>query len=77
MRRGLTTSFLPMILLSASVARVTAASARICAALGLPAQLPGSEAQAAVDLDAAAGKEIVLEYEQHGVGDFLGLPEAL
>lgn len=64
-------------LLSASVARVTAAGARICAALGLPAQLPGSEAQAAIDLDAAAGKEIVFEYEQYGMGDFLGLPEAL
>ena len=64
-------------LLSVSVARVTAASARICAALGLPAQLPGSEAQAAIDLETAAGKEIVFEYEQYGMGDFLGLPEAL
>jgi hypothetical protein len=64
-------------LLSVSVARATAASARICAALGLPAQSPGSEAQAAIDLDAAAGKEIVFENEQYGMGDFLGLPEAL
>jgi hypothetical protein len=64
-------------LLSASVARVTAAGAGICRALGLDAQIPISEAQAAVDLDAAAGKEIVFEYEQYGMGDFLGLPEAL
>ena len=64
-------------LLSVSVARVGAASARICAALGLPAQLPGSETQAAIDFKAAAGKEIVLEYEQHGMGNFLGPSEAL
>ena len=64
-------------LLSVSVTRATAASARICAALGLPAQMPGSETQAAIDLDAAAGEEIVLEYEQYGMGDFFGLPEAL
>jgi hypothetical protein len=64
-------------LLLASVARVVAAAARICAALGLQEPLPGSEAQAAVDLDAAAGKEIVFEYEQYGLGDFFGLPEAL
>jgi hypothetical protein len=55
-------------LLSASVARVTAVGARICAAL---------EAQSAIDLNTAAGKEIVFEYEQYGMGDFLGLPEAL
>ena len=64
-------------LLSVSVARVIAASARISAALGLEAEMPRSEAQAAIDLDAAAGEEIVLEYEQYGMGDFLGLPEAL
>jgi hypothetical protein len=64
-------------LLSASVARVTAVSARICAALGLEAQMPALEAQAAIDLDTAAGKEIVFEYEQYGMGDFLRLPEAL
>ncbi|MGO9934070.1 MAG: hypothetical protein ACLPV8_19960 [Steroidobacteraceae bacterium] len=64
-------------LLTASVARVTFASARILSALGLDARMPGSEAQAAVDLDAAAGKEIVFEYEQYGMGDFVGLPEAL
>jgi hypothetical protein len=64
-------------LLSVSVARATDASARICAALGLQAQMPGSEAQAAINLETAAGKEIVFEYEQYGMGDFLGLPEAL
>jgi hypothetical protein len=64
-------------LLAASVARVCAASAGICRALGLDAQMPISEAQAAVDLDTAAGKEIVFEYEQYGMGDFPGLPEAL
>jgi hypothetical protein len=64
-------------LLCASVARVTAASAGICGALGLQAPMPGSEAQAAIDLDTAAGKEIVFEYELYGMGDFFGLPEAL
>src|ERR1700675_2487009 len=64
-------------LLAASVARVSAAGAGICRALGLDAQMPISEAQAAVDLDTAAGKEIVFEYEQYGMGDFCGLPEAL
>jgi hypothetical protein len=64
-------------LLAASVARVIAAGAVICRTLGLDAQMPSSEAQAAVDLDTAAGKEIVFQYEQHGMGDFLGLPEAL
>jgi IrrE N-terminal-like domain len=64
-------------LLSASVARVVAAAARICGALGLEAQMPGSEAQAAVELETAAGEEIVFEYEQYGMGDFFGLPEAL
>jgi hypothetical protein len=64
-------------LLSASVERVTWASSTLCAALGLETERPASEAQAAVHLEAAAGKEIVLEYEQHRVGDFLGLPQAL
>jgi len=64
-------------LLAASVARVVSAAARICGALGLQAQMPGSEAQTAVDLDTAAGEEIVFEYEQYGMGDFFGLPEAL
>jgi hypothetical protein len=35
------------------------------------------ESQASVHLEAAAGKEIVLEYKQHGMSDFLGLPQAL
>ena len=64
-------------LLSASVSRVVRASRRICAALGLEMEGPASEPQAAVDLEATAGEEIVLEYEQHGMGDFLGPPEAL
>jgi hypothetical protein len=64
-------------LLSASVARVVSAAARICSVLGLQAPMPHSEAQTAVDLDTAAGEEIVFEYEQYGMGDFFGLPEAL
>jgi hypothetical protein len=63
-------------LLSASVARVRWASARICAALGLEAP-PASEAQSPVDLETAAGEEVIFEYEHYGMGDFLGLPEAL
>jgi hypothetical protein len=55
-------------LLPASVARVRFASTRICDAL---------EAQPPVDLQAAPRKEIVFEYEHYGMGDFLGLPEAL
>lgn len=64
-------------LLSASVARVLSAAARISGALGLEESRPDSEAQAAVDLDTAAGEEIVVEYELYGMGDFFGLPEAL
>ena len=64
-------------LLSASVTRVNWASSRICGALGLETERPPSEPQTAVHVEAAAGKEIVLEYEQHGVSDFLGLPQAL
>ncbi|MGO9594110.1 MAG: hypothetical protein ACLPZ0_10465 [Steroidobacteraceae bacterium] len=64
-------------LLSASVARVVWASSRICGALGLEAQRPASEPQASVHFEAATGKEIVLEYKQHGMSDFLGSPEAL
>ena len=64
-------------LLSASVTRVNWASSRICGALGLETERPPSEPQSPVHVEAAAGKEIVLEYEQHGVGDFLGLPQAL
>jgi hypothetical protein len=64
-------------LLSASVTRVNWASSRICGALGLETERPPSKPQTPVHLEAAAGKEIVLEYEQHGVSDFLGLPQAL
>ena len=64
-------------LLSASVTRVNSASSRICGALGLKTERPPSEPQSPVHVEASAGKEIVLEYEQHGVGDFLGLPQAL
>jgi hypothetical protein len=64
-------------LLSASVTRVNWVSSRICGALGLETERPPSEAQAPVHVEAAARKEIVLEYEQHGVGDFLGLSQAL
>ena len=64
-------------LLSASVTRVNWASSCICGALGLETERPPSETQTSVHVEAAAGKEIVLEYEQHGVGDFLGLSQAL
>ena len=64
-------------LLLDSVARVHFAAERICGALGLAAAGPGSEAQASVHFQAAACKKIVFEYEQYGMGDFLGLPEAL
>jgi hypothetical protein len=64
-------------LLAASVARVMWASRRICGALGVDAETPVSEAQTAIDLQAATGEEVVFEYEQHGMGDFLGLPEPL
>ena len=64
-------------LLSASVTRVNWASSRICGALGLETEQPLSEPQTPVHVEAAAGKEIVLEYEQHGVSDFLGLSQAL
>src|SRR6202051_1333403 len=64
-------------LLSASVTRVNWASSRICGALGLETERPPSEPQAPVHFEAAAGKEIVLEYKQHGVGNFLGLYQGL
>jgi hypothetical protein len=64
-------------LLSASVARVIWASARICDALGVVAETQVSDPQASIDFKAAPGKEIVFEYEQHGMGDFVGSPEAL
>jgi hypothetical protein len=64
-------------LLAASVARVIWASGRICGALGVEAETRVSEAQTAIDLETATGKEVVFEYEQHGMSDFLGLPEPL
>jgi hypothetical protein len=67
-RLGLATASRADNLLPASVVRVMFASTRICDAL---------EAQTPVDFEAAPRKEIVFEYEQYGMGDFLGLPEAL
>jgi len=64
-------------LLRASVARVRCASAHICGALGIDPATRVSQTQAPIDLEAATGKEIILKYELHGVGNFLGSPEAL
>lgn len=64
-------------LLAASVKRVVWASGRISAALGLEAQRPSSEPQAPIHLEAAAGEEVILEYEQHRVSDLLGPTQAL
>jgi len=64
-------------LLPASIVRVRSASSRICGALGLEPRRPGSEPQAPVHFEAAPGEEIILEYEQYGMGDLLGSPEAL
>ena len=64
-------------LLRASAARVRCASAHICGALGIDPEIRASETQAPIDLEAATGKEIILKYEQHGVGNFLGSSEAL
>src|SRR5450631_4522596 len=64
-------------LLSASVTRVVRASRGICAALDLKERRPASEPQTAVDVEATAGKEVVLEYEAHRVSDFVGLSQAL
>ena len=64
-------------LLAASVKRVVWASGRISAALGLEAQRPSSEPQAPIRLEAAAGEEVILEYEQHRVSDLLGPTQAL
>ena len=69
-------------LLSASVTRVLRASKGICAALGLNdggqnERQPVSEPQAAVDLEATPGKEIVFEYEAHRMGDFVRFSQAL
>jgi len=55
-------------LLRHSVRRVSRASSEICAALGLD-RPSGSESQPAVDVDAAAREEIILEDEQHGLRD--------
>lgn len=63
-------------LLPASVARVNWAGSRICDALGLRPQL-SLQAQAPIDIEAAAGEEVVLKYEQHGVRDLFGTPEPL
>ena len=63
-------------LLLDSVRRVIWASRRICRALGLEAERLASEPQAPVHIEAAAGEEIVREYKQHGVSDFLGLAQA-
>jgi hypothetical protein len=60
-------------LLSASIARVVFASRRIFGALGLAAAARALEPQTAIHVEAAAGEEIVLEYEHHRVGDFLRL----
>ncbi len=61
-------------LLAVSVRRVTWATRRILGALGFEAD---SKPQAAVDLEAAPGEEVVLKYELHCVGDFFGLPQTL
>jgi hypothetical protein len=54
----------------ASVRRVRWAADRITEALR-------SDSKAPVDVEAAAGEEVVLEYEEHRVRDFLGLTQAL
>ena len=64
-------------LLSDSVARVIWVSSRICGALGLEAERLASEPQASVHFEAAAGKEIVLKYKEHGMSDFVGLSQTL
>ncbi|MEO7774796.1 MAG: hypothetical protein ABIT36_00470 [Steroidobacteraceae bacterium] len=64
-------------LLSASVVRVNLATCRICDALGLVSEPAASQAQTPVHVEAAAGEEVVLEYEPYGMGDFFGLPKAL
>jgi hypothetical protein len=64
-------------LLAASVKRVLWASGRISDALGLEAQRLSSEAQAPIHLEASAGEEIILEYKQHGMSDFVGPSQAL
>jgi hypothetical protein len=60
-------------LLAASVRRVRLAAERLCGVLALGAL----EAQAAVDLEAAAREEIVLENEAHRMRDFVGAAQPL
>jgi hypothetical protein len=62
-------------LLFESVLRVKTASTQICQVLG--ADAVNLQPQAAVDVETAPREEIVVEYELYGMGDFLGLPEAL
>jgi len=62
-------------LLAVSVRRVRIAATRLSRVLE-SAEL-SSESQPAVDLDAAAGEEIVLENEAHRLGDLLGLAQPL
>jgi hypothetical protein len=64
-------------LLSDSVARVKWVSRRICGVLGLEAEPLGSEPQAPVHIEAAAGEEIVLKDKQYGVSDFVRFPQTL
>lgn len=73
-------------LLAASVSRVRFANERLCEALELdgggttrlePAPQALLEPQAPIDVDAAAGEEVVLEDEAHGVRDFFRLPQPL
>lgn len=62
-------------LLAASVGRVRIAATRLTGVL----ECSGfdSESQPAVDLDAAAGEEVILENEAHRMGDFFRLAEPL
>src|SRR5450631_1447557 len=64
-------------LLSDSVARVKWVSRRICGVLGIEAEPLGSEPQAPVHIEAAAGEEIVLKDKQYGVSDFVRFPQTL
>jgi hypothetical protein len=62
-------------LLFESVLRVKTASTQICQVLGTDAV--SLQPQAAVDIETTPREEVVVEYELYGMGDFLGLPEAL
>ncbi len=64
-------------LLSDSVVRVKWVSRRICSVLGVEAEPLGSEPQAPIDIEAAAGEEIVLKDKQYGVSDFVRFPQTL